>query len=152
MEQIDRSLLSEPGLIREERAMLVRGIDLFNEGRFWEAHEAWEWVWLRRPEESRIFFQGLIQAAAGYHLAIERPRISGAIKNLEKAMEKLEIFPSRFLGINVRSLLKSIRRALAALGEHKKEEYTLDEHLLPRLEAREVSTPDGHRAPQLPRA
>lgn len=44
----------------------LHGIDLFNHGCYWEAHEAWEDLWLPLPKEStlRIFIQGLIQASA----------------------------------------------------------------------------------------
>ena len=72
-------------------------------------------MWHRRTEESRLFYQGIIQAAAGYHLAVERPRISGAIRNFEKSLEKLELFPQRFLGIDVGELMNSMREAIKSL-------------------------------------
>jgi hypothetical protein len=71
---------------------------------------------MRREEESRIFFQGIIQAAAGFHLVVEKPRPGGASKNLSKALEKLDLFPPRFLGIDVASLRDSIRAALTAIA------------------------------------
>tara|TARA_R110002096_G_scaffold433887_4_gene653885 strand:+ start:25424 stop:25933 length:510 start_codon:yes stop_codon:yes gene_type:complete len=42
------------------------GVDLFNNQFYWEAHEAWERLWLRaRPESAaRHVLQGLIQSAA----------------------------------------------------------------------------------------
>jgi len=40
-----------------------QGIDLFNEGRFFECHEAWEEIWKRSDGEVKLFYQGLIQAA-----------------------------------------------------------------------------------------
>jgi predicted metal-dependent hydrolase len=47
---------------------LRRGIELFNEGEFWEAHEAWEGAWMpHRAEPGSDFFKGLIQVAAGWH-------------------------------------------------------------------------------------
>ncbi|MHB8510023.1 MAG: DUF309 domain-containing protein [Candidatus Dormibacteria bacterium] len=45
---------------------LERGVELFNEGAFWEAHEAWEEAWMPfRHEDGSNFFKGLIQVAAG---------------------------------------------------------------------------------------
>ncbi len=41
-----------------------QGIELFNAGHWWEAHEALEHVWRRAPEAERGHWQGLIQAAA----------------------------------------------------------------------------------------
>jgi hypothetical protein len=42
------------------------GVDLFNAGFYWEAHEVWEELWKRAPSSSRsrAFLQGLIQCAA----------------------------------------------------------------------------------------
>jgi predicted metal-dependent hydrolase len=45
------------------------GIDLFNHGYYWEAHEAWEGLWLAcgRTGLTASFLKGLIQlAAAGF--------------------------------------------------------------------------------------
>ena len=115
VDQIDRRNLTEPELSRDEKLLFDEGISLFNRGEFWRAHEAWEGVWHRRTEESRLFYQGIIQAAAGYHLAVERPRISGAIRNFEKSLEKLDLFPQRFLGIDVGELMNLMREAIKSL-------------------------------------
>jgi uncharacterized protein len=42
------------------------GVDLFNGGFYWEAHEAWEGVWRAydRSETPALFLQGLIKLAA----------------------------------------------------------------------------------------
>ena len=102
-----------------------KGIRLFNAGSFWDAHESWEDVWRRREEESRIFFQGIIQAAAGFHLITERPRPGGAAKNLEKALEKLALFPDQFLGLEVGMLRDSLRKTLKALEQAEGREAEL---------------------------
>src|SRR2546430_6058218 len=44
---------------------LERGIELFNRGLYWEAHEAWEEAWTPdRHGPDRGFYKGLIQVAA----------------------------------------------------------------------------------------
>jgi predicted metal-dependent hydrolase len=46
--------------------LLERGVELFNTGRFWDAHEAWEEAWTPdRRGPDRGFYKGLIQVAAG---------------------------------------------------------------------------------------
>lgn len=42
------------------------GIDLFNHGFYWEAHEVWEGLWQACPKQSPegLALRGLIQAAA----------------------------------------------------------------------------------------
>ena len=47
-------------------SLLREGIDLFNSGRYWDAHEVWERDWTpdRKGPDSG-FYKGLIQVAAG---------------------------------------------------------------------------------------
>jgi hypothetical protein len=55
----------------------LHGIDLFNYGYYWEAHEAWEGVWrsYERSETTALFLQGLIKlAAAGVKIREGMPR------------------------------------------------------------------------------
>ena len=46
--------------------LLTEGVDLFNSGRYWDAHEVWERDWTpdRKGPDSG-FYKGLIQVAAG---------------------------------------------------------------------------------------
>ncbi|MGB2868877.1 MAG: DUF309 domain-containing protein [Bacteroidota bacterium] len=111
IQEIDPKNLSEPDLTDLQSRIFIRGIELFNSRKFWEAHEAWEEVWKLREEESRIFFQGVIQAAAGYHLLLVKRRYGGTINNFDKALSKLGLFPSRFLGIDVGALRKALRES-----------------------------------------
>jgi predicted metal-dependent hydrolase len=47
-------------------ARLERGIELFNGGRYWDAHEVWEREWmLDRKGPDSAFYKGLIQVAVG---------------------------------------------------------------------------------------
>lgn len=62
-------------------------------------------------EESRIFFQGIIQAAAAYHLLLVKRRYGGAMNNLDKAISKLDLFPAGFLGIDVDGMRKKLRES-----------------------------------------
>ena len=132
--EVDITRLQEPSLDENDEALLKHGILLFNKGRFWEAHEAWEELWKRREEESRIFFQGIIQAAAGFHRILEKPLLNGAVRNLDKAMLKLRLFPAEFLGIDVEGLRTAIAVAQRVLttGGMPDEQGVL-EKLRPRI-------------------
>lgn len=66
----------------------VWGIDLFNAGYYWEAHEAWEAVWIAagRRGPTADFLKGLIKlAAAGVKLREQNP--AGARRHLRRAEE-----------------------------------------------------------------
>jgi uncharacterized protein len=55
----------DPDCWRESRAYLY-GVDLFNFGYYWEAHEVWEGLWRAcgRTGPAADFFRGLIKLAA----------------------------------------------------------------------------------------
>ena len=94
-------------LTPEDAAALAEGAALFDGGRYFDAHEAWEHLWRRTvslPE--RALVQGLIQLAAALHLLHERTRTrpAGAVRNLEKAAAKLAPLPGRLFGADVDAL------------------------------------------------
>lgn len=132
---VDRSMLVEPRLTGGEQEEFEQGWDLFNHGDFWHAHEEWENVWKQRPEPSRIFFQGIIQLAAAYHLLFVKQRYGGMMRNLEKAEEKLLLFPDVFLKVKVHSLLEMIiqtRKEVERIGKDNLQSF--DRNIIARLE------------------
>ncbi|MFN4073204.1 MAG: DUF309 domain-containing protein [Thermus sp.] len=82
---------------------------LFQEGRFFEAHEVLEEAWREAQGEKRRFLQGLILLAAALHQA-QAGR--GGRRNLKKAEGKLLGFPSPYLGLDWQPLLEEARRRL----------------------------------------
>jgi uncharacterized protein len=111
LSEIDLSTLTTFVLTAEEEEHFNQGIALFNTGKFWEAHEAWEFIWQQHPEDGRFFIQGLIQLAAAYH-QLRRRIFRGAAIHLRQAEERLKLFPASFLGINIATLLEVIRESL----------------------------------------
>jgi len=80
--------------LREDEAvtdgeLFERGRELFNRGRFFEAHEEWEKLWLHAHGPRRLFLQGLIQIAAGCHKAYERGDRRGCAALLGAGLEKI---------------------------------------------------------------
>ncbi|MDE2890232.1 MAG: DUF309 domain-containing protein [Gemmatimonadota bacterium] len=104
----------EPPMSAEDWADFERGVALFNGWEHWESHEAWEQVWRRHAEPSRIFFQGLIQLAAAYH-QLRRGIYHGTVKHYNNSYFKLKQFPARFLGVDVDALKRRIEQGLAAV-------------------------------------
>ncbi|HWE24365.1 MAG TPA: DUF309 domain-containing protein [Myxococcales bacterium] len=92
---------------------LRRGADLFDSGEFWEAHEAWEQAWLEEEGETRLFLQGLIQVAAGYHKATVQLQPNGCVKLLRNGLDKLERLPAEFLGLSLARFVPEVVRSLA---------------------------------------
>jgi hypothetical protein len=78
----------------------VQGVRLFNRGDFFEAHELWEHIWKRAGGAEKIFYQGMIQAAAAL-LHRRRGNFSGAVSLCKKSHAKLVLFPAVFMGIEL---------------------------------------------------
>ena len=90
------------------------GIDLFNHGYWWEAHEALETVWIAAGHKSTdcgIFVQGLIQlAGAQLKRFIDEPR--GAQSLTRSGIEKISLAEGVYLGIEVVALVEDVERCL----------------------------------------
>ena len=121
--------------------LLLAGIEQFNEGYFFEAHETWEELWLPSPWPTRSFLQGIIQlAAALVHLM--RHEYPGTVRLLGYGLNKIDGFPPDFLGIDVARLVPEARRArdeLVALGPRRFEEW--DQRRIPHIHLVERSEP-----------
>lgn len=63
------------------------GVFLFNQREYWSAHEAWEAVWMTAEPNVKLFYQGLIQIAAGF-VKLQQRHHKGAVANLRKGLDK----------------------------------------------------------------
>ena len=94
---------------------LQKGIEEFNRGHFFEAHELWEEAWNEAVGEEKRFYQGLVQLAAGYH-KLSLAQYKGARKLLERGTQTLSDFPATYAGINLTALREGIASTLAELS------------------------------------
>jgi uncharacterized protein len=110
---------------------LEQGIELFNNGRYWEAHEAWEHDWMpdRKGPDSG-FYKGLIQVAAGC-LHYTRRNRRGAVNKWRSGADYLRPYLPAHLSVDVAALVKLVDTYLEAMGASGWPELTM-----PQLEAR----------------
>jgi hypothetical protein len=129
----------------EDRLDMARGVELFNRGEFWESHEAWEQIWLRHQEPSRVFIQALIQLAAAYH-QLHRGIRHGVVKHLNNVALKLGPFSGQFLGVDVDAIKEAVERGRAEIdrvGEAAIDEF--DRALICKIAFDEGETPPARR-------
>jgi predicted metal-dependent hydrolase len=79
---------------------LEEGIGLFNSGRYFEAHEAWEVPWRPAPKGSpeKLFIQGLIMVSAALD-HYRKKEYAGTAKLLEKGQRLLR--EHKYLGKDI---------------------------------------------------
>ncbi len=93
-----------------------KGVDLFNQGLYFEAHEIWEEAWNDSEGTEKRFLQALIQIAVAL-LKWQSGIPGGAIKMHKMAMEKLSALPDRCLGCDVRRIEREFHGLLKDLVE-----------------------------------
>lgn len=96
--------------------MAVKGIELFDQGHYWEAHEALEAAWRAETEPVRYLYQGILQAGIVY-LQIERNNFIGMAKMFERCKKWLRPWPDHCRGIDVAQLRADVAAAVAAAGK-----------------------------------
>ena len=96
-------------------SLLAEGVDLFNAGRYWEAHEAWEREWTpdRKGSDSG-FYKGLIQVAAGC-LHYSRHNRRGAINKWSSGAGYLRPYLPVHKGVRLAPLVEAVDRFLVAM-------------------------------------
>jgi hypothetical protein len=94
---------------------LAEGLRDYNAARFFEAHEAWESVWLHAPQPEKTFLQGLIQVTVAMHHS-SRDNQLGATRLLTAALRKLEPHAPHFANLDVDILCSDIRARLQLLA------------------------------------
>ena len=92
------------------------GIDLFNAGSFFDAHEVLEDVWRESQGPEKEFLQAIIQAAVGLHHH-STGNIIGARSLLSRASRKLADYPDEYYGVALEGLRVSLAEWQKSLGE-----------------------------------
>jgi predicted metal-dependent hydrolase len=83
-------------------------VQLFNEEKFFEAHEELEILWRQEKGEARDFYQGLIQIAAAF-VHIQKDTPEGAQKLYQTASRYLKAYPPFYFSLNLQNLLQEVR-------------------------------------------
>lgn len=85
----------------------VEGVRLFNAGRFWHAHEAWERCWLGSSEPDYTFYKGIIQAAGALY-QWQKGNHHGLHRNWNKSRGKLLGTPTPYKGLSLPSFVAAM--------------------------------------------
>jgi predicted metal-dependent hydrolase len=104
-----------------DRARFLEGIALFNEHRFFEAHEVLEEVWNGVEGDERAFLQGLIQLAVGFH-HWTTDNLAGARGVLRRGLHNLERFDATHSGIALANLRSRVGQLVAELDRSRPSE------------------------------
>ena len=95
----------------------LAGIELFNEGEFYDCHDVWEDLWTDYRGPDRAFYQGLIQTAVAlYHLTSGNLR--GARRMFFSSRGYLAPYPNVHEGIQLERLLQDMHTCFSPVLEN----------------------------------
>jgi predicted metal-dependent hydrolase len=104
------------GYSAEVPELVLKGMEEFNKGEFYECHEYLEEAWMHEPGRVRFLYQGILQVGVGfYHLKNGNWR--GATGLLRNGTARLKEFEPETLGIDVARLVRECERCLRELEE-----------------------------------
>jgi uncharacterized protein len=83
---------SEPEPTRDYS--LSKGLEFYNNGEYFEAHEIWEFQWKKEKGSLKLLLQAWIQIAVSLHKIKNKPNKVGAKSQAEKALTKLQTLQS----------------------------------------------------------
>lgn len=116
------------------------GLQLFNEGKFFEAHEHLELAWRAEASPKRYLYIGVLQAGVAYY-HIQRRNYRGALKVIARSRRWLNLLPQWCGGINIAKLcndLDAVEKVVRQLGPEGLDRF--DENLFQPLEIRSQQT------------
>ena len=58
---------SAGGVPKEIPELVLKGIEEFNKGEFYECHEYLEEAWMQEPRRVRFLYQGILQVGVGFY-------------------------------------------------------------------------------------
>jgi predicted metal-dependent hydrolase len=102
-----------------------RGIELFNRGEYFEAHELLEEAWNEDQTSAKELYRAILQVAVAY-LQIERGNYNGAVKMFLRVRQWIDPLPERCRGVDVARLREDAYRVqdrLLALGRQQVGEF-----------------------------
>ena len=95
------------------------GVDLFNHGYWWEAHEAWEGLWGLVPggDATSNFLQGLIKLSAAFlkwHMH-ERKGVQTLFNGAMKLLSQAAAEEPHFMGVDLQKFLELVQKLFAVV-------------------------------------
>ncbi len=113
------------------------GVEAFNAGNYFDAHEYLEEAWNKDTSASRDVYKAVLQIAVAY-LQIERQNYRGAVKMFLRARQWLSPLPAVCRGINIDRLkddANHVHRILVEMGPDAMNDF--DQSILPPIEFKE---------------
>ncbi|MCB9422412.1 MAG: DUF309 domain-containing protein [Ardenticatenaceae bacterium] len=102
-----------------------RGLDLFNQGEYYQCHDDLEEAWRQDEGDGRILYQGILQLGIALY-QIQRGNYRGAVKMLLRLRQWLDPLPAACRGVDVagvREMVTAVHDAVQTLGPDQLDQF-----------------------------
>ena len=114
--------------------LVLKGIDEFNKGEFYECHEYLEEAWMQEPRRIRFLYQGILQVGVGFYHQ-KNGNWRGATGLLRNGIARLKEFEPDTLGIDVTRLVRQCELCLEDLEKLGRERvWEFDRTKVPKIQ------------------
>lgn len=118
----EKSILDED----EGQQEFNKGVELYNSGYYFEAHDAFEEIWMDARGRDKVFLQALVQLATGtYHLRMKN--FKGATSQLSKCLSKLKDFSPSYRALKISEILKWINELIEIIPKESDKAFSFSE-------------------------
>ena len=118
----------------EVPSLVLKGIEEFNRGEFFECHEYLEEAWMQESRRVRFLYQGILQVGVGFYHQ-QNSNWRGATGLLRNGMVRLREFEPETLGVDVTKLIRECELCLGELEELGRERVReFDQSKVPKVE------------------
>ena len=106
-----------------------KGLQAFNQGEFYLAHEFFEDAWRETPEQAREFFRALLHLSGGYY-RLTQNRAGAARKFFQRSLHWIRQFSNPYLSIDTSELQDHLEKLISAIDYGHIPETLLQHHNL----------------------
>lgn len=92
----------------------IRGIRLYNQKHFFEAHEELEIAWRAEKRYVKELYRGILQVGVAYY-HISKGNFLGAKKMFERSFKWLVLYPDIYFGVKVKEFIRDATYAYETL-------------------------------------
>jgi len=119
---------------KEVPELVLKGIEEFNKGEFYECHEYLEEAWMQESSSIRFLYQGILQIGVGFYHQ-QNGNWRGATGLLRNGTIRLKEFEPVTQGIDVTQLVRECEQCLEELEELGRERVReFDQKKVPKVE------------------
>ncbi len=95
-------------LNEEQEVLLLKGLEEFNAGHYFECHETLETLWKGLSGDEKTLVQGIIQVSVAYY-HWHRGNLKGALRLFDRAIPRIEPYLPTSLGFDLVAFLAAVQ-------------------------------------------